>query len=478
MTLVEVIVVLAISGIVISLAVSVLLFGMKVFRKGNTQYDKQSDLRIAMDYIQNQVQLATYIEVTDDPDDLGATLESRERIYFDNGYLVHDKWDVSTSTYLEVYRSNFILTDTNFSQYGNVLNIHVQDTTRTESDYELTSDITLPNIVNNGQNATQLHILKFARGVESIGLVAGGGGGLVTGVNIVQETATVEDLRTVRLNIVISKTGFPDDMSISWTSSNNAVAAVDSTGTVTGYYDSSLPHTATITATSNGNPTKFDTCLITVIPAAPSDTTPPIASVPEGTTLYRGQNVTTATSNEPGTIYMVSSAEVINIDAQPPDAHALKLQLLNAAVSSNNASKASVGTNISTTNLGPLGVYYVYAVDESNNVSLRGSGSITLKEHGPVLAIVKTDAKYITFQLDQTISDVKNLSSTKPDDKLAWSIVQASPVQIKIYTTDNKNVTNEAVITFQVWSMKGGTTDVSITKGTGGNWNSFTQTPS
>ena len=120
----------------------------------------------------------------------------------------------------------------------------------------------------------------------------------------------------------------------------------------------------------------------------------------------------------------------------------------------------------------------MYAVDESNNVSLRGSGSITLKEHGPVLAIVKTDAKYITFQLDQTISDVKNLSSTKPDDKLAWSIVQASPVQIKIYTTNNKNVTNGAVITFQVWSMKGGTTDVSITKGTGGNWNSFTQTPS
>ena len=156
------------------------------------------------------------------------------------------------------------------------------------------------------------------------------------------------------LKLNISKTGFPEDMTINWTSSNESVALVES-GVVEGISSSATP--ITITATSNGNPTKFDTCLITVIPAAPSDTTPPIASVPEGTTLYRGQNVTTATSNEPGTIYMVSSAEVINIDAQPPDAHALKLQLLNAAVSSNNASKASVGTNISTTNLGPLGVY-------------------------------------------------------------------------------------------------------------------------
>lgn len=474
MTLVEVIVVLAISGIVISLAVSVLLFGMKVFRKGNTQYDKQSDLRIAMDYIQNQVQLATYIEVTDDPDDLGATLESRERIYFDNGYLVHDKWDVSTSTYQEVYRSNFILTDTNFSQYGNVLNIHVQDTTRTESEYELSSDITLPNIINNGQNATQLHIIKFARGVESIGLVAGGGGGLITGVNIQQSTAIVEEGKSIYLNAIVSKTGFPDDLSVSWTSSNIAIASVDpSSGKVTGVSASGTQ--VTITATSNSNPTKFDTCLITVIPAAPADTTPPLASVLD-TTLYRGEAVTTATSTEPGNIYLISAVKALVVDGKTTMTD--KLLELAAAVSTNDARKASVGANISTTGLGPLGVYYVYAVDQSNNVSVRGSGSVTLKEHGPILTVVKTDAKYVTFQVDQTISDVINLSSTKPDDKLGWSIVQVSPVQFKVYTTDNKNVTNGAVVTFRVLSMKGGTTDVSITKGTGGNWSSFSQTPS
>jgi prepilin-type N-terminal cleavage/methylation domain-containing protein len=57
-SLIELIVVIAILSIVITSAFSLFSFGNTIFRKGSSQYNVQADLRLASDFITNQLRYA------------------------------------------------------------------------------------------------------------------------------------------------------------------------------------------------------------------------------------------------------------------------------------------------------------------------------------------------------------------------------------------------------------------------------------
>ncbi|AWI03096.1 beta strand repeat-containing protein [Clostridium drakei] len=100
------------------------------------------------------------------------------------------------------------------------------------------------------------------------------------------------------------------------------------------------------------------------------DTMAPTASV-GAVSVTAGTDVTTAQSNELGTVYLVKSTDTVTDKAS-----------LDALVAGTKATKATVGTinnntTIATTNLA-AGSYHVYAVDAAGNVSAASTAVVTV----------------------------------------------------------------------------------------------------
>jgi len=81
----------------------------------------------------------------------------------------------------------------------------------------------------------------------------------VTGVTVTPSTTTIEVGATLTLTVNVTPVN-ATDRNVTWSSSNTAVATVNSSGVVTAV----SAGTVTITARSNSNPTVFDTCTVTV----------------------------------------------------------------------------------------------------------------------------------------------------------------------------------------------------------------------
>ena len=84
-------------------------------------------------------------------------------------------------------------------------------------------------------------------------------GSAITSVSVSPESATLAPEETLQLTATVVATGF-GSQAVDWSSSAKAVATVSPTGVVTAVANGS----ATITATSKEDPTKTDTCAITV----------------------------------------------------------------------------------------------------------------------------------------------------------------------------------------------------------------------
>lgn len=114
-----------------------------------------------------------------------------------------------------------------------------------------------------------------------------------TGVSVSPSTASVEAGSTVQLTETVTPSN-TTDKSVSWSSSNTAVATVDSSGLVTGV----AAGNATITATTtDGGLT--DTCAVTVTPVVLTDYVP-------ASTLEVGKSYLIANGNT-GSVYMLSN---------------------------------------------------------------------------------------------------------------------------------------------------------------------------
>ncbi len=84
---------------------------------------------------------------------------------------------------------------------------------------------------------------------------------VVTGVTVVPATTSIEEGNTEQLAATVAP---PEAaQTVTWTSSDELIATVSSTGLVTAVSEGS----ATITATSTADPTKSDTCAVTVTSA-------------------------------------------------------------------------------------------------------------------------------------------------------------------------------------------------------------------
>ncbi len=80
-------------------------------------------------------------------------------------------------------------------------------------------------------------------------------------VTVMPDTAIVAPGGTRQLSVTVSSV---TDDSVTWSSSDELIATVDNTGLVTVLVEATTGETVTITATSVEDPTKSDTCVITV----------------------------------------------------------------------------------------------------------------------------------------------------------------------------------------------------------------------
>ncbi|MDW7661065.1 MAG: prepilin-type N-terminal cleavage/methylation domain-containing protein [Bacillota bacterium] len=143
-TLIELIIVVALIGIVISVIFSMFFFGSGTFSRGESQYGLQNEARLAIDSLSRDLRFVREIEIVDDFD--AATPEPYETIvYFDsvNNQIVKTFAGITTTYNLNTTSSNplvFKKTSSNTLHYK----LDGQDDGQ---DYILQSDLLLLNVV-------------------------------------------------------------------------------------------------------------------------------------------------------------------------------------------------------------------------------------------------------------------------------------------------------------------------------------------
>lgn len=143
-TLIEVILVLSILTVVISTAFSMGLFGNRIFNKGTSKSELQSNIRYAADYISKQLRYASNVSLTNDDDD-SSKIADNQYIYVDsNGMLKHFANGV-TKDIVKISDSNFFeALKFNASNGKNVVSFTVSGWTKDES-YSVSSSVYLLN---------------------------------------------------------------------------------------------------------------------------------------------------------------------------------------------------------------------------------------------------------------------------------------------------------------------------------------------
>ncbi|WP_209405491.1 Ig-like domain-containing protein [Pseudozobellia sp. WGM2] len=135
----------------------------------------------------------------------------------------------------------------------------------------------------------------------------------VTGVTVTPDMGTVTEGETLQLSAVVEPSD-ADDPSVVWSSSDESVATVDSTGLVT----TIVPGTATITATTNDG--GFTAGSIITVEAAPVPVTgitvtPESSTVTEGGTLQLTATVVPSDADDPSVAWSSSNVGIAMVDS-------------------------------------------------------------------------------------------------------------------------------------------------------------------
>lgn len=171
-TIIEVLVVMALFGMVISVVYSLFFFGNNVFSMSSSQYDIQSEVRFAMDTIIKEVRYATYLEIinADEARDFDKYEEGFNYFYIDDEKLYHITYDKELNEYdTVVYDGHFddelsLFSRLNTTTFG----IKISSKYRGQS-YDVETEVELLNLNNensiNGTNAVGLKYSKHSNDI-------------------------------------------------------------------------------------------------------------------------------------------------------------------------------------------------------------------------------------------------------------------------------------------------------------------------
>lgn len=240
-TLVEVIIVLAILTIVLSSAFSFFIYGNDISNKGTNQYYTQADLRMATDYIINNIRYATDLNLSTT---IPSTIENSNEydfIYINGNEIIHSMYNEGNSRIVRT-RDYGLNSSTFFWSERNVntqlLGIHLYGQS-SERNYDLKTRIELPNISINGNylsNMTSAKSISFKidKTLDNIDEEDEEEGESILVNSIIINGPS--EINSIDSTISLTAEVLPSNATnknVSWESSNSNVATVDSYGNVT-----------------------------------------------------------------------------------------------------------------------------------------------------------------------------------------------------------------------------------------------------
>ena len=255
-TLLEIIISLAIVGLLLTLTFNLFFFGNEVFARGSEQYNIQTSVRMSTSSITDTVRYATALYIESNKPD---TFEDQYHyIYYENGTVLYSYIDSDNTR-----KTRFLGTDITSLEFNKqsdrLVNMSVTGVERNQT-YEINMDIGLPNMEmkNNDVFGTTGSVLKF------------------------KKDSTITNLSTsdqVRLNRETNFSMFSEDeflfvanKDVTWTiisgSGFSILSSTDRTALVKA--NGSIENIATIRATSITDSTKLREVTMTIVPKTSS----------------------------------------------------------------------------------------------------------------------------------------------------------------------------------------------------------------
>lgn len=255
-TLLEIIISLAIVGLLLTLTFNLFFFGNEVFAKGSEQYNVQTSVRLSTTSITDTVRYSTALFIESNIPD---TFENPYHyIYYDNGSVYYNYIDIDGTRKTRVLGTD--ITSLTFNKQSNrLIGMSINGVERNQS-YQINMDIGLPNMEmkNNDVFGTTGSALKFQKD------------GTITNLSSSNE---------VRLNRETNFNMFNGDefllvanKDVDWSIHNGTGLTILSTTarTVKIQATGSIGDIATIRATSSADSTLWRQVSITIVPQVSS----------------------------------------------------------------------------------------------------------------------------------------------------------------------------------------------------------------
>lgn len=262
-TLIEVIVAMAILGLVVSMAYSLMGFSQKSLRSSSNSYDIQNDVRLASGYLCDQIRYATELDII--PLDAVKTDTAYNYFYIQDGSLHQAKYVAATGTYDDRTIASSLsndVADPYFSAAADSTTLGIVLTAQQDGkSYSVNTDLNLENfpLISNslfiGGTSPGSAIRYKTRAPTTSPTY-------VTGITISGASHTIS---TDKGTLALSATVSPQDASIksvSWSVDDPTIASVGTSGIVTAIANGTV--TVTATATDGGSPLAFGSYAITI----------------------------------------------------------------------------------------------------------------------------------------------------------------------------------------------------------------------
>ncbi len=102
-TLIELIVAIAILGLVLTISFNFFSFSLRTFNKTELRADLNNNLELATRYITTRVRKADYVHLYPSPSDMETLVEGDNYLFLDNGYLRHVSFDNSINKFQPIF---------------------------------------------------------------------------------------------------------------------------------------------------------------------------------------------------------------------------------------------------------------------------------------------------------------------------------------------------------------------------------------